>query len=169
MLPVPTKKATHSYGPPPNWVEETMGICGVLSVRVQEGRGGIMESVSTWKPRLEEINYLQEGGSVILTICAKQPAVSLHVELEVDDGVPEQIGGDQCAPLDPARRRLPMRVGTLMVIGGLIIMAAVVAFMAFNSHALAMDHGFSDLPLPHSDEMQWVESPACCGAEPDHV
>lgn len=82
MLPVPTKNATHSYGPPPNWNEETMGKCGHLSVRAQEGKGGVLESVSTWKPTLEEINYLQEGGSVILTVCGKQPAVSLHVELD---------------------------------------------------------------------------------------
>jgi hypothetical protein len=33
-------------------------------------------------PTLEEINMLQDGGQVILTICGEQPAVSLHVERE---------------------------------------------------------------------------------------
>jgi hypothetical protein len=59
-----------------------MGKCGVLSVRVQGGEGGATECVSTWKPTLEEINMLQDGGSVILTVSGWQPVVSLCVEIE---------------------------------------------------------------------------------------
>jgi hypothetical protein len=82
MLPTKTRGATHALGAPKNWDEKTMGTCGVLSVRVQGGQGGVTECVSTWKPSLEEINMLQEGGAVILTVSGWQPAVSLHVEIE---------------------------------------------------------------------------------------
>lgn len=85
MFPTKTKDATHSYGPPENWDTKTMGPCGTLSVRAQEGRGGIVECISTWVPTLEEINMLQDGGKVILTVCGRQAAVSLHVELEKDE------------------------------------------------------------------------------------
>lgn len=80
MIPTKTRDAKHAFTPPANWDEETMGPCGVLSVRVQEEQGGVTECVSTWKPTLEEIGMLQEGGEVILTVVGRQPAVSLHVE-----------------------------------------------------------------------------------------
>lgn len=96
MYPTKTKDATHSYGPPANWDEKTMGKCGYLSVRVQEGAGGIMESVSSWKPTLEEINLLLDGGVVVLTICAKQPACSLHVEFSREDTA--QVALDEYTP-----------------------------------------------------------------------
>ncbi len=79
MMPVPTKNATHIFGKPKNWDEAKEGPCRALSVRV-ETVNGRREFVSTWKLTLEEIQALQDGGTILLTVCGVQPPVALHVE-----------------------------------------------------------------------------------------
>lgn len=79
MIPVPTKNATHIFGKPKNWDEIRDGQCRALSVR-REVVNGRAEFVSTWKPSLEEIQVLQDGGTILLTVCGVQPPVALHVE-----------------------------------------------------------------------------------------
>jgi hypothetical protein len=79
MMPVPTKNATHLFGKPKEWDESVRGPVRTLSVRVEDTVRG-KEFVSTWKPTLEEIQALQDGGTILLTVGGVQPPVALHVE-----------------------------------------------------------------------------------------
>jgi hypothetical protein len=79
MMPIRIAGATHAFGKPDNWDEAKRGPVRVLMVRVEEARSG-REFVSAWKPTLEEIQCLQDGGHILLTVCGHQPPVALHVE-----------------------------------------------------------------------------------------
>jgi hypothetical protein len=99
MKPIPTKGATHNYGPPSGWSQKRDGPCGVLSVRVQQyGITPHQECISTWLPSDAEIMALARGGVVILSVVAGvQPPVAVSVESR-----PTQIRESDYATLDSA-------------------------------------------------------------------
>lgn len=81
MIPVPPRGATHRLGKPSNWDEMKRGECRTLPVRKELKADGTYDFVSTWKPTLEELNALADGGVVVLTCAGRQPPVSVGVEL----------------------------------------------------------------------------------------
>lgn len=60
----------------------------------------------------------------------------------------------------------PDRVANFMCGFGLALLIGIIVLFFINSHARALDHGFSDLPQPHSPEMTWVETRVMPGEEP---
>lgn len=97
MKPVPTKDATHNYGPPVSWNQKLDGACGILSVRMQPfGKTERMECISTWKPSAAEIKLLVGGGVVILSVVAGvQPPVAVWAEAAShdEDNLEREPGG----------------------------------------------------------------------------
>lgn len=67
--------ATHNPGAPVGWKPED-GVCGGLPIRVDlPGK----RCVSAWKPTLEELAILNEGGFVLLHVAGWQVPVMLEV------------------------------------------------------------------------------------------
>jgi hypothetical protein len=84
MQPVKVRDQTIDFVKPHNWDDERDGQCGVLPVRVeQDGRYNC--HYSNWKPNIEELKLLAQGGVVELCCVGVQPPVSVAV-------VPEQKG-----------------------------------------------------------------------------
>lgn len=78
ILPHPC--ATRRFGPPPDWVPEEHGECGVLEIAdvVSEGRVAFMESL--WRPDADELAALNSGASIVLGIQGRNhPVVYLGV------------------------------------------------------------------------------------------
>lgn len=73
------KGATHNPGAPRNWTEAN-GPCGSLPIRYQKDAFGNNECISAWKPTPEELQMLNDGGFVILSVSGWQVPVSLYVE-----------------------------------------------------------------------------------------
>jgi hypothetical protein len=76
MIPRHIAGSTHHFQPPQTWDEERNGGCSGLHVRVTEGNA----CASAWEPLPDELEALNRGGSIIITIYGGQPPVSLHVE-----------------------------------------------------------------------------------------
>jgi hypothetical protein len=73
------KGATHNPGAPRSWTPEN-GPCGALPIRFQRDSYGNDECVSAWKPTAKELEMLNNGGFVILSVVGWQVPVSLYVE-----------------------------------------------------------------------------------------
>lgn len=81
-------------GKPKDWNEERDGPCDSLPVRVMQHPGGLVEMQSAWQPTPEELDTLNRGGPVILTVCSKaHPPVRLEVEEPAADA--QLATGDQ--------------------------------------------------------------------------
>jgi hypothetical protein len=75
MIPRRIQNATHALGAPLDWDSEKHGNCVRLWVRAEGGT-----YASAWEPTPDELDALNAGGSVVLTIVGGQPPVALHVE-----------------------------------------------------------------------------------------
>jgi hypothetical protein len=84
MIPRHITGSTHCFKVPGSWDEERNGRCLDLHVRVAEGNA----CASAWEPLPEELEALNRGGSVIITVYGGQPPVSLHVELAAGADAP---------------------------------------------------------------------------------
>ena len=80
MMPLRISDATHFLGAPKGWEPEKDGRCSHLAVRR-------IDDVwqSAWEPTPAEIEMLNAGGTVVLSIVGGQPPVSLSVEMPPTD------------------------------------------------------------------------------------
>ena len=90
MRPTVTRNATHNFKKPENWDEDTEGPCGDLQVRAETlGDRKIVELISTWKPTMEELAALNQGGVIEIGLCiTNQPPMRAYV---VDPVEPELL------------------------------------------------------------------------------
>ena len=58
--------------------------CGDLPAAVEKNDSGVTEITSVWKPCPEELQLLNEGGCVRLTVVGCQPPVALWVSKAVE-------------------------------------------------------------------------------------
>lgn len=85
MLPIRIYGATHAFKAPEGWDEQKNGRCGEIAVR----RDGVMLQTA-WEPTPFELQVLNAGGSVVLTVFGDAlPPVALTVELP-----PQDLGGE---------------------------------------------------------------------------
>jgi hypothetical protein len=75
MIAMRIAGATHRLGAPKGWDKDKDGNCGHLWVRVA---GNVF--TSAWEPTPGELQALNEGGSVRLSIVGGQPPVMLDIE-----------------------------------------------------------------------------------------
>jgi hypothetical protein len=75
VIPKRIENHTHVLGAPKDWDEAKDGKCARLWVRVVEGAWQ-----SAWEPTPAELEMLNAGGSVVLSVIGGQPPVALHVE-----------------------------------------------------------------------------------------
>jgi hypothetical protein len=66
---------------PKRWNDTERQTCASLTVRVD---GEYFSSA--WKPSMEQLETLNAGGSIVLTVLGSHPAVSLGVEAAAADG-----------------------------------------------------------------------------------
>jgi len=78
VLPRRIKGTTHTFTAPDDWDGEYE--CHDLHARIIDGK--IVQSA--WEPTPKELEILNRGGSVILSIWGSQPPVSLTVENSID-------------------------------------------------------------------------------------
>jgi len=72
---------TTVFGKPEGWDEARDGKCHGLAVRIEaRGQSGQVQCVSAWEPTPTEVQILQAGGHVILTVTGMQVPVNLRVE-----------------------------------------------------------------------------------------
>jgi hypothetical protein len=71
------KGATHNPGAPRGWTEAN-GSCGALPIIFRKDSYGNPESVSAWKPTAAELETLNAGGFVILSVVGWQVPVSIY-------------------------------------------------------------------------------------------
>lgn len=71
------KGYTHNPGAPKGWTSAN-GTCGTLPVIYRTDQFGNKECVSAWKPSAEELQQLNAGGFVILSIIGWQVPVALY-------------------------------------------------------------------------------------------
>ncbi len=83
MIPKRIADATHFLGAPKNWRPEANGQCSHLAVRVVEDN--VWQSA--WEPTPRELELLNAGGAVVLSIVGGQPPVALSVELVKPENV----------------------------------------------------------------------------------
>ncbi len=79
MIPKRIRGTTRVLGQPKDWDESKDGKCAGLAVRI-EPRGDGVQCVSAWEPTPTELQILNAGGHVILTVVGGQPPVNLSVE-----------------------------------------------------------------------------------------
>jgi hypothetical protein len=85
MMWTKVRGMTRQFKKPVNWIDEIDGQCGTLPVReVREGQH--ISHYSNWKPTLDELDLLRNGGVVELCCVGVQPPVSV--------GVVEEYKGD---------------------------------------------------------------------------
>lgn len=75
MIPKRIDGATHLMTAPPDWEAEKNGPCGSLAIRVVDN---VFQSA--WEPTPAELDALNRGGSIVLSIVGGQPPVALSVE-----------------------------------------------------------------------------------------
>lgn len=75
MIPVRIAGTTHTMKAPKNWDEQKDGKCVDLHVRVEDGC-----CLSAWEPTPAELEMLNRGGKVVLSVVGGQPPVWLSVE-----------------------------------------------------------------------------------------
>jgi hypothetical protein len=85
VIPRRIHNSNVKYGPPEGWDNERDGHCSNLYVRRDNAT-----CASAWEPTPQELELLNKGGSVVLTIWGAQPPVALSVELVTD---PEETPG----------------------------------------------------------------------------
>lgn len=78
MKPCAINGYTHSPGAPLGWTPERNGECGILPLIYRPDAHGNMECVSAWKPTAEELEQLNNGGFVILSVVGWQVPVMLY-------------------------------------------------------------------------------------------
>ena len=73
-------------GAPKNWDPKRDGDCGALPIRVFPPKALVVSNVpvqyveSAWEPTPQELEWLNQGGSLILRIVGWQVPVALYVE-----------------------------------------------------------------------------------------
>lgn len=75
MIPVRIAGTTHYLGAPKGWEPEKDGNCVHLAVRVTDNLWQ-----SAWEPTPGELELLNAGGKIILSVIGGQPPVALSVE-----------------------------------------------------------------------------------------
>lgn len=80
MQPVEIENETLSIGKPADWDESAKGAhCGSLSVHVCEGAGGLPMMLSKWHPEKEDLEVLNNGGSIYLGVYGRtHPVVTVY-------------------------------------------------------------------------------------------
>jgi len=80
MNPVKLTDETRCPGKPRDWDEATMGECQALSIHDHTDENGYNRMISAWKPTELELETLNRGGFVYLSIYGlEHPVVALHV------------------------------------------------------------------------------------------
>ncbi len=68
-------------GAPANWDPVRDGECGALPIRVNTRKdGSIYFCESAWEPTPEELQWLNDGGQLVLRVIGWQVPVALYVE-----------------------------------------------------------------------------------------
>lgn len=70
------KAYTNVFKPPRGWDAEEDGSCSDLHVRIT----GDQIFQSAWEPTPKELEIINNGGSIVLTVWGGQPPVALTVE-----------------------------------------------------------------------------------------
>lgn len=73
-------QTTRELGKPLNWNEETHGPCDTLPI-VDVAFDGLGAMCSFWKPSVEELETLNKGGSIQMSVYGNQahPVVSISI------------------------------------------------------------------------------------------
>jgi hypothetical protein len=80
MIPGRIEGATHFLGAPAGWEEERDGHCGTLPVVAGVNDCGVLCMQSCWEPTPAEIERINAGAMVTLTIIGRaHPPVALEV------------------------------------------------------------------------------------------
>ena len=84
MKPIRTKDETHLFQAPPDWDKEAYGECGELGVCVSpldpNDPSSPLTYTSSWAPSHEELDTLNAGGVITVTLVAEQPPLVLGVK-----------------------------------------------------------------------------------------
>lgn len=80
MKPVDIEEETLKIGKPRNWDSQTNSEeCGALSVHVCKGAGDLPVMLSKWHPEPEDLEVLNNGGSIYLGVYGTQhPVVTVY-------------------------------------------------------------------------------------------
>ena len=90
-IPIRIMNATRTLGAPPGWDEERNGPCVGLPIRDEEWNGTPVMT-SAWEPTAEEIQALQGGAKIELTVIGTgHPPVSLSVVHRSEDGLEKRV------------------------------------------------------------------------------
>lgn len=68
-----------TFSKPDEWDASQQGECSDLAVR-RRFEGNLLVFESAWEPTPRELEILNRGGSIVLSICGLQPPVRLGVE-----------------------------------------------------------------------------------------
>jgi hypothetical protein len=78
VKPVTIEEETLKIGAPPNWDHEK-GECGALSVHVCTGVDDLPMMLSKWKPDPEDLECLNNGGSIYLGVYGtRHPVITVY-------------------------------------------------------------------------------------------
>jgi hypothetical protein len=80
MKPTVHPSTTRVLKPPKDWNHEAMGVCDDLAITDTQTPHGLPQILSFWRPTTEELQLLQSGGAIVMSIIAVSiPPVSLAV------------------------------------------------------------------------------------------
>ena len=82
-------------GAPVNWDPARDGDCGALPIRVfppkaLAGDARLQYCESAWEPTPRELEWLNQGGQLVLRVCGWQVPVALYVEPPARDEEPKE-------------------------------------------------------------------------------
>lgn len=89
--------ANANPGAPKDWRPSRDGECGALPVRATFDGTRPIKCESAWMPTPQEMDALNNGGCVILTVAGWQVPVSLHVEPLVTSGDRIEVAAGEAA------------------------------------------------------------------------
>lgn len=91
MKPITIEGANFELGAPQGWRNERFGVCEPLSVRIDELEDGLQLLVSAWSPDADELERLNAGAPVVLTIVGRS-----HPVVAISAGeIPTQIAAEK--------------------------------------------------------------------------
>lgn len=108
MKPTNTRGATNNFIKPENW-DPSLGVCGSLEVRAELQAGQFRSVISTWKPSPLDLDMLNAGGVIEVTLLrTQQPPMSLEVvaPILVEEMLDGRLEIDR--PLPPPRKAITL-------------------------------------------------------------
>lgn len=88
MDAIKSATSNHTFGPPESWNNERNGECTPLHVTKTADDGGNAIMQSEWKPNQDELDALNAGAPVVLTVWGV-----MHPPVAVNVGMPTRVSG----------------------------------------------------------------------------